>query len=160
METNTMRCRQCQGEMALLPLGRIDGEEHGVHLEIDGMPTLQCSKGHRQFAAPAFASELLDALLTDERLNTLDTAAQKGLLRKRYCCSHCGRVLAADEAGRFAAHRTLRLQELQSFDVRLELPTYRCPGCGRESVEPRDEMVDHLMKASARAFRSAEVAPA
>jgi len=53
----------------------------------------------------------------------------------------------------------LELDGLNAFGVQLELPKFRCPGCGRESLPPQKSVLDDLMKASANAFRSAQVDP-
>ncbi|MCW5633682.1 MAG: hypothetical protein KIT17_10120 [Rubrivivax sp.] len=160
MTPNTTRCRQCEGEMTLADLERIEGEEHGVHLSIKHMPSMTCPKGHRRFVAPTFASALLDALVTGQPLVPLDPAARRGLLRKRYACPACGAVLEGGASGRVEAHRTVEIDGLHAFDVQVDLPTFRCGVCQQESVEPREQMLDDLMKASAHAFRSAELAVA
>jgi len=157
MELNQMRCKECKGLMSLRALEPIDGEQRGVHMRIEGMPAMQCAEGHKRFVAPEFAVKMMEALLADP-LVPLEGAAQKGLLKKRYCCPGCGRELAGDN-GRVEAKRVLEMKGLDAFGVQVDLPKYRCTGCGRESVEPRDAMVDDLMKASVQAFRAAQVAP-
>ena len=57
MQPNTQRCPQCEAEMTMTPLGPIEGEEHGVHMKIDGMPAMQCPNGHKCFVAPTFPAE-------------------------------------------------------------------------------------------------------
>jgi len=157
MELNQMRCKECKGLMSLRALQPIDGEQRGVHMRIEGMPAMQCAEGHKRFVAPEFAVKMMEALLADP-LVPLEGAAQKGLLKKRYCCPGCGQELAGDN-GRVEAKRVLEMKGLDAFGVQVDLPKYRCAGCGRESVEPRDAMVDDLMKASVQAFRAAQVAP-
>jgi hypothetical protein len=157
MKVNTMRCKLCHGEMALRSLDPMAGEEHGVRLSIEGMPAMQCAQGHKRFVAPDFAVKLMQALVAQDKLVSLDAAAQKGLLRKQYCCPGCGQALA--DGGRVEAKRVLELNGLEAFGVQVELPKYRCPACGRESAPPEKAMVDDLMKASANAFRSAQVEP-
>jgi len=158
MQLNTMRCKECKGEMSLRALEPIDGEQHGVHMRIEGMPAMQCAEGHKRFVAPEFAVKMMEALMAD-RLVPLDGAKEKGLLKKRYCCPGCGRELGADGEGRVEAKRVLEMKGLEPFGVQVELPKYRCASCGRESTEPRDALRDDLMKASVQAFRAAEVAP-
>jgi hypothetical protein len=158
MKLNTMRCRECKSEMTLRALEPIDGEQHGVHMRIEGMPAMQCAEGHKRFVAPEFAVKMMEALMAG-KLVPLDGAKQKGLLKKRYCCPGCGQELGTDANGRVEAKRVLELQGLDAFGVQVDLPKYRCASCGRESVEPRETMVDDLMKASIQAFRSAAVAP-
>jgi hypothetical protein len=160
MTPNTTRCRVCDGEMTLQDIDRIEGAEHGVHLCIEHMPTMACAQGHRRFVAPAFASAMLDALLSgsaDRPFVPLDAAGRRGLLRKRYTCPGCSAVLDGGSGGRVATHRVVEIDGLHPFDVRVDLPTYRCAACHTESVEPGDTLVEDLMKASAHAFRSAQV---
>lgn len=159
MKINTMRCKECHEEMALRLLDPMAGEEHGVRMRIEGMPILQCPKGHKRFVAPDFAVKMMEALLADDKLVPLDAAAQKGLLRKRYCCPNCGQELGDGKEATVEATRVLELNGLDAFGVRVEMPKFRCHGCGRESVPPGKVVIDDMMKASANAFRSAEVSP-
>jgi hypothetical protein len=159
MKVNTMRCKLCHGEMALCSLDALAGEEHGVRMRIEGMPATQCSKGHKRFVAPDFAVKLMRALLSQDKLVPFDAASQKGMLRKRYCCPGCGQQLDVGGASSVEAKRVLELDGLEAFGVQVELPKFRCPGCGRESVPPEKAVADDLMKASVNAFRSVEVEP-
>lgn len=154
-----LRCTQCDGEMRLMPLPPIEGQEHGVHMKIEGMPALRCANGHTRFVERAFPSKFLDGLLAAPALVPLDAAAEKGLLRKRYCCPSCGATLDTQGAGRIETDHSLAFDGLAPFAVHVDLPAYRCADCGHECVEPRDTMVDDLMQASAHAFRSARIAP-
>lgn len=160
MTPNTNRCRVCEQEMTLQDLDRIEGVEHGVHLCIEHMPTMTCAQGHRRFVDPTFASAMLDALLsdgTDRPFVPLQPAGRRGLLRKRYTCPGCSAVLDGGSSGRVESHRVVEIDGLHPFDVQVDMPTYRCTACHTESVEPRDAVVEDLMKASAHAFRSARV---
>jgi predicted RNA-binding Zn-ribbon protein involved in translation (DUF1610 family) len=157
--TDTLRCTRCDSEMTLKLLGPIEGEEHGLHMKIEGLPALQCANGHTRFVAPGFPSKFLDELLADPRLVPLDAATMKGLLRRRYCCPACGETLDTHEARRVEAERSMALEGTASIGVHVDLPSYRCASCGHESVEPRDVLVSDLMNASAHAFKAAHIAP-
>jgi hypothetical protein len=159
MEANTMRCRECKGEMKLGALDAMAGEEQGVRVKIEGMPAMQCAQGHKRFVAPDFAVKMMNALLADKQLVALDAAREKGLLRKRACCPKCGQELSGAGAGSVQAKRRLELPGLAAFGVQLELPTLRCASCSGESIPPEKAVVDRLMKASSSAFRSAGVSP-
>lgn len=89
----------------------------------------------------------------------LDSAAEKGFLRKRYCCPACGEALDTHEAGRVQADHSMAVDGLQPMTVHVDLPAYRCASCGHECVEPRETMASDLMQASAHAYRSAHIAP-
>lgn len=157
MKLNTTRCHVCEKEMSLRTLKPTDGEVHDVRVQIEGMPIMECSEGHRRFIAPDFAIKLMEALLEGDRLVPIDPASQKGLLRKRYCCSGCGKELEGGANSRVQATRVLELNGLEAFEVYVELPMFRCSACGREYVPPSEIVVGDLMKASARAFRAAAV---
>jgi hypothetical protein len=159
MQPNTLQCPQCEAEMTMTPLSTIEGEEHGVHMKIEGMPAMQCPNGHKRFVAPTFPEKLLDELLAAPPLVPLDAAVERGLLRRRYRCTACDAVLDSSGSGRVEATRSVEIEGLARFGVEIDLPSYRCPSCTREYVEPRDTMINDLMKASARAFRSAHIAP-
>lgn len=158
MTLNESRCRLCEGEMTLQPLERIEGEEHGVRLRIERMPAMSCAQGHRRFVVPTFASVLLDALLADPPLVPLEGAGRRGLLFKRNTCPGCDAVLEGAASGRIESHHVIELDGLAPFDVHVEMATFRCSACSRESVEPKDAVLEDLMKASAHAFRSGELA--
>ena len=159
MEANTMRCKECKGEMKLGALDALAGEEQGVRVRIEGMPAMQCAQGHKRFVAPDFAVKLMNALLVDNKLVALDAAREKGLLRKRSCCPKCGQELGGSAAGSVQVKHQLELPGLAAFGVQVELPKLRCASCSTESVPPEKAVVDGLMKASASAFRSANVSP-
>jgi ribosomal protein S27AE len=154
-----LRCKECDGEMTLAPLPLIEGEEHGLHLKIDGLPALRCANGHTRFVAATFPANFLDRLLSAPDLVPLDAANEKGFLRKRYCCPACGQVLDTQHASRVEAEHSMAFDGLRPVAVHLDLPSYRCGSCGHECVEPRDAMVSDLMRASTHAFRSAHIAP-
>ena len=159
MQINTRRCMQCKGEMAMTALGPTTGEEQGVRMSIEGMPAMQCNEGHKRFIAPEFAVRMMESFLAAGPLAPLDAAAEKGLLRKRLHCPGCGAELTAPATDRAQAKRTVPLQGIDAFTVRVELPKYRCAGCGKESLPPGKTLNDGLMKASVQAFRAAQVTP-
>ncbi len=159
MEANTMRCKECKGEMTLRALEPLAGKEQDVSVKIERMPAMQCAQGHKRFVAPDFAVKMMNAFFADKNLVELDAAKEKGLLRKRACCPQCGQELDGAGAGTLQLKRNVELPGLEAFGVQVELPKYRCKACGRECVPPEKTVVDGLMKASASAFRSAQVSP-
>jgi hypothetical protein len=159
MQLNDMRCKECKGVMALRTLEPIEGEQQGVRMRIERMPAMQCAEGHKRFVAPEFAVKMMEALTSDRKLVPLEGAVMRGLLRKRSCCPGCGGELGAAAQGRVQAKRDVQLKGLEAFGVTVELPTFRCASCGKESVPPQGDLLDALMKASIQAFRSTAVTP-
>jgi len=142
--------------MRLRTLAATEGEEHGVRMQIDGMPVMECAQGHKRFVAPEFAVKLMEALLKDSHLVPVGPATQRGLLRKRYCCPECSQELQGS-SNPIATRRVLELGGLDAFGVRVEMPKLRCRACGRDYVPPGDVVFGNLMEASAHAFRAAAV---
>lgn len=159
MELNTRRCMQCKGEMAMTVLEPIAGEDQGVRMRIERMPAMRCPEGHKRFIAPDFAVRMMQAFVAGEPLTTLASAAEKGLLRKRLHCPGCGAELTGAPAGHAQARRPVTLKGLEAIDVQVEIPTYKCSGCGKDNLPPAAAVSDGLMKASIQAFRAAQVAP-
>lgn len=156
MKLNTTRCHVCEGEMQLRTLAPTEGEEHGVRMQIEGMPVMECAQGHKRFVTPDFAVKLMEALVRDSHLVPVGPASQRGLLRKRYCCPECSKELQGG-ASSVEAQRVLELGGLDAFGVRVAMPKLRCSACGRDYVPPGDVVFGDLMQASAHAFRAAAV---
>lgn len=159
MQANTVHCKLCKGDMSLRALDPIEGEDHGVRMRIEGMPAFQCAAGHKRFVTPDFAIKMMQALAKAKELVPLDAATEKGLFRKRFCCPGCGQELEAGGSDRVVARQAIEMTGLDKFAVELEVPKFRCAGCGRECVEPQRNLANDLMKASVQAFKSADVTP-
>ena len=160
MKLNTMRCKECRREMGLSLISTLAGEESGLRIRIDDMPAMACAEGHRRFIAPDFAVKLMESLFKDDSLVPVERAAMKGILRKHCVCPACGNALDPDQAGTAEAKRVLELGTSKAFGVTLVMPKYCCASCGKESVPPDVWLGNAFMKASARAFQAANVAPA
>ncbi len=159
MRINTMRCRECHGEMAPRTLDSMAGEDTGLRMQIDGMPVMACAKNHKRFVAPNFAVKMMQALVEGDPLVPVDGAKQKGLLRKRFVCPGCDTDLDDSAGEHVEVKRTLELEGIEAIGVRVEVPKFRCASCGKECALPASLLGNALMKASSQAFRSAEVSP-
>jgi hypothetical protein len=157
MKSTTVRCHVCDGEMSLRRLDPMEGEVHGVRVQIEGLPVLECAAGHRRFVAPDFPAKLMQALLEDNGLVPVNPASQRGRQRQRYGCPGCGKALEGYGNRHIEARRVLEVNGRDAFGVCIEVPKLRCATCGSECVPPGEVVVDDLIKASADAFRSAAV---
>jgi hypothetical protein len=92
----TTVCRQCSADTTLTHLGRLEGEDSGIHIVIEGIPALDCANGHKRFPSPEFPLEFIQRVLGTDSLITAEPAVEKGLFRKRAHCPGCGKQL--DEA--------------------------------------------------------------
>jgi hypothetical protein len=156
MTTNV--CRQCNADTTPSRLGRLEGEESGVHIVIEGLPALDCSNGHKRFPTPEFPLEFIQRMLGDEILITAEPAVQKGLFRKRRLCPDCSGELPGELADKSVHQATVAMPDSDPVRVELSLPIERC-ACGREVTLPKSEVERGVMQAAANAFRSAQIPP-
>jgi hypothetical protein len=154
----TTVCRQCNADTAPLRLGRLEGEEHGVHIVIEGLPALDCSNGHKRFPTPEFPLEFIQRMLGEEGLITAEPAVEKGLFRKRRLCPDCGTELPGEPNGQSTHQAMVEVPDSEAVSVELSLPVQNC-GCGRAVTLPKSEVERGVMQAVAKAFRSADIPP-
>ena len=159
MKSNRMRCRMCGRKMSLCRLDPVEGDVHGLHVQIEGLPVLECPRGHRRLLAPDFAPKLMEALSKDERFVSLSPASRGGPRRERYACPGCGKALEGGANSHAEAKRVLELNGHYAFGVWVGVPKFHCPTCDRESVPPDEVIIDDLLQTSVVALRSASVSP-
>ena len=153
----TTVCRQCNADTMPLRLGRVEGEDSGVRITIEGLPALDCSNGHKRFPAPDFPLEFIQRMLAEEGLISAEPAVQKGLFRKRRLCPGCGEELPGEE-GCSTHEASISMPDTDPVNVKLSLPMHRC-SCGREVTLPKTEVERGVMQAAANAFRAADIPP-
>jgi len=160
MTSQPRSCSQCRKEVSLASLDAIHGEEAGVwRVTLNGMPAYVCSVGHKRFVSPEFGMQYIEALLSNKYALPAPTGEKRGLLRKRYHCAKCGEQLEPAAAKSARVERKVEIKGGAPFAVEIELPLYRCGGCGAEHLRSSEEITDAVMKASAHAFRSVELSP-
>lgn len=159
MSPSAKPCSVCRKEVTPSTVETMSGEEAGVRMNIEGMPVLRCSEGHRRFVTPDFAVRLMQALTGEGPIAPIGAAVQKGLFRKRPHCPACGKELGEPAAEPARVSRRLEIDGGTAFNVRVEIPKYRCASCAKECAPPEAMVGEALMKASVHAFRSAELRP-
>ncbi|WP_018954456.1 IS66 family transposase zinc-finger binding domain-containing protein [Thioalkalivibrio sulfidiphilus] len=152
-------CRQCSADVSVLRLDRVEGENSGIHVTIEGLPVLDCTNGHRRFPTPDFPLEFIRHLVESEALDGVTPAVQKGLFRKRLHCPACGKELSAVAEDRRNGRAHLAVPEGDPVAVEVIVPLYRCPACDKQASEPESGLQRDVMQAVANAFRSAEIPP-
>lgn len=152
-------CRQCGNEVALMRLERIEGENTGIRVEMEGLPAYSCARGHRRFLTPDFPMRLIEQLVKTDGVFTGAHAVKKGLLRKHYHCPGCGGELTSASETPATAKRKIEIQDGAAFEVGLTVPQFRCASCARDVLHPEEEMRGALMEAAATAFRAASIPP-
>jgi len=155
----TTVCRQCNADTELNRLGRVEGEDSGIHVAIEGLPTLDCTNGHKRFPTPEFPLQFIEQMMQSDGLITAEPAVEKGLFRKRSHCPSCGKELPGETTARSSHRVEVSLPENEPVAVELAVPVYRCPGCNRETTLSKTGVSRGVMQAVANAFRSADIPP-
>ncbi len=130
-------CAMCRGKLELASIEKVFAENGPLKMTLHGMPAAKCAKGH---AAPVHQDFLLWLLReTRERLaSVLPAAEAKGMLFKKYLCA-CGGELpgAAEQRQQFGFD--LAFEDAPAFRIELEMPVYKCGGCGKAQLRSLDE---------------------
>jgi predicted RNA-binding Zn-ribbon protein involved in translation (DUF1610 family) len=130
-------CAMCRGATQLAAIGELVVEEGPLKLKVDGMPAAKCAKGHATPVHQDFLLWLLGGLR--ERQAGLPAAEAKGLLMKKYVCA-CGKELPAKTESRRGFPFDFAYEGTPAFKVELDMPVYKCPGCGKEQLRSADEL--------------------
>lgn len=131
-------CPVCGGKLELTSIEKVVTENDSLTMSVHGMPAAKCAKNH---AAPVHRDFLLWLLYElRERLASMLPAAQsKGLLFKKHLCA-CGKELPGTPQQRQAFPFDLAYEDSPAFKVELEVPVYKCEGCGKEQLRSLDDM--------------------
>lgn len=131
-------CERCRGPLELGSIEKVSAENGPLKMTIHGMPAAKCAKGH---AAPVHQDFLLWLLhgVRDRVVSLLPAAEAKGLLFRKYLCA-CGRELSAGAEQRRGFAFDLAFEGAPEFKVELEMPVYRCEGCGKSLLRSPDEL--------------------
>lgn len=134
-------CSMCGGEMALATLDA-DGSDRPLKLALRGMPVGKCPREHAVPAEDDFMLWLIREL--KERVARLPAGTESGmLLFKKYRCA-CGKELAAKSERAQAFPLDLSYEGLPAFRARLEMPVYKCSGCGKEQLRSHKAIRSHI----------------
>lgn len=152
-------CRQCSADAEVTRLGRVEGEDSGVRIVIEGLPALDCTNGHKRFLTPEFPLEFIGQVMQSDGLITAEPAVEKGFFRKRAYCPGCGKELQADYSDTSSHQAEVAMPGNGPVKIELALPLCRCPGCQQEITLPKDSVQRGVMQAMSNAFRSAEIPP-
>lgn len=152
-------CRQCSSDVDMQQLERVEGDENGVHVTIEGLPVVECLNGHRRFPTPEFPLDFIQKLSDSQALDDISPAVQKGIFRKRLHCPSCGNELTARAESNTSGRDTVELPDCGPVAVEISVPLYLCPSCQQASSESQAALQRDLMQAVANAFRSADIPP-
>ena len=123
-------------------LAPVSGEDAPLKLTVYGMPVLVCAKDHK---APIHADFML-WLMQELRARESQVAAGKeqGMVFKKHLCGDCGKELGSTPERRQAFPFDLAYAEAPPFKVEIDMPIYKCTGCGKEQMRSAKDLHNHL----------------
>jgi hypothetical protein len=139
------RCARCSSVCELKTLPSVSGEDGPLKLTVLEMPAFACAKNHK---APLHQDFML-WLIHEIRAREAQIAAGKeeGMIFKKHLCGDCGKELAAKPGRRQAFPYELKYEELAPFKLQLEMPLYKCTGCGKEQIRSTRDLHGHVAQA-------------
>ena len=155
----TKPCSKCKGEMSKQILDPFQGEEGGLKLSVQQMPSLICGQGHKRFIHIEFAAQLMDLMASPDTFSSIPSAARKGLFKKHYHCPRCDVELPALPTGRQTLEVVADLSKAEPFKVQVEVPIFECGGCGKASIHSAEETARLAFRATDHAYRSIDIHP-
>jgi hypothetical protein len=145
MALKTPHCARCSGACELKALPSVSGEDGPLKLTVLELPVFACAKNHN---APVHRDFMI-WLIQEIRAREAQIAAGKeeGMLFKKHLCGGCGKELAAKPERRQAFPHTLKYEDAPPFKLEIEMPLYKCTGCGKEQVRSSKELHGHVPSA-------------
>ena len=132
------RCARCSGDCELKTLPSVDGEDGPLKLTLLQLPVFVCAKNHQ---APVHRDFMI-WLIHEIRAREAQIAAGKeeGMIFKKHLCGSCGKELAAKSERRQSFPYELGYEDLTPFTLQIEMPLYKCTGCGKEQIRSAKEL--------------------
>jgi hypothetical protein len=127
-------------------LGRLSAEDAPLKLTVEGMPSVKCAKNHAAAVDDDFMLWLIQEL--KERGGALPAGSEQGLVFKKHLCG-CGKELASKPERRQAFAQELVYEGYPPFKAEMELPLYKCSGCGKEQLRSAKDATRHAAQAVA-----------
>jgi len=139
------RCAKCSGACELKALPSVSGEHGPLKLNLLEMPVFACPKNHKTPVHRDFMLWMIQEIRAREA--QIAAGKEEGLLFKKHLCGACGKELAAKPERRQAFPYELKYEELKPFKVEVEMPLYRCTGCGKEQIRSAKDLHGHVSQA-------------
>jgi hypothetical protein len=135
-------CPLCSGVCELKRLSAVSGEDGTLKLTLRDLPVFQCPKNHKGPVHRDFMIWLIREIR--ERETRIAAGKEQGLLFKKHLCDGCGKELGAKPDRRHAYPYDLQFEDLAPFQLEIEMPLYKCPGCGKEQIRSAKELHGHV----------------
>lgn len=142
MNQKVRHCAMCSGACEVKTLASVSGEDAPLKLTVDGIPALVCAKNHKAPVHADFMIWLIQELRARE--STFASGKEQGMLFKKYLCGDCGKELGAKPERRQGFAFDLAFRETPSFKIEMEMPMYKCTGCGKEQLRSAKDLHNHI----------------
>ena len=139
-------CPRCSGVVQQKPLGKLSAEDGPLKLTVEGMPAAVCAKNHASPVDGNFMLWLIQALKAGEA--ALPAGTEQGMIFKKYLCA-CGKELASKSERRQSFPQQLAYEGYPAFQAEIDMPVYRCSGCGKEQLRSANDVRKHTSMAIA-----------
>ena len=142
MNQKVRRCAKCSGACELSVLASMSGEAPPLKLIVQGMPLLVCARNHKSPVHGDFMIWLIHELRARE--SQFAAGTEQGMLFKKHLCGDCGKELAPKPERRQVFPFDLAYAETQPFKIEIEMPLYKCTGCGKEQIRSAKDLHNHI----------------
>jgi DNA-directed RNA polymerase subunit RPC12/RpoP len=136
------RCAKCSDANELKTLPSVTGLDGPLQLTVLEMPVFACAKKHKAPVHRDFMLWLIGEIRTREA--QIAAGREEGMIFRKHLCSSCGKDLASKPERRQVFPYDLKYEELAPFKVQIEMPIYKCTGCGKEQIRSTKQLHDHV----------------
>lgn len=139
-------CPRCSSGVQQKTLGILSVEAAPLRLTVEDMPAAGCAKNHSSPVDGNFMLWLIQELKS--RAAGLAAGVEQGRIFKKHVCT-CGKELAAKPERKQTFPFELAYPDYPPFKAAIEVPLYKCTGCGREQVRSLADTQKHTSQAIA-----------
>ncbi len=145
MALKVPHCPRCSGACELKTLPSVSGEDGPLKLTALQLPVFACAKNHHVPVHRDFMLWLIQEIRAREA--QVPAGMEEGMIFKKHLCGACGKELASKSERRQAFPFDLKYEDLAPFKLQLEMPVYKCTGCGKEQVRSTKDLHGHVANA-------------
>ena len=135
-------CARCSSACELKTLPSVSGEDGPLKLTVLEMPVFACAKNHKAPVHRDFMLWLIQEIRARE--GQIAAGKEEGMIFKKHLCGACGKDLAPKPERRQAFPYELKYEDLAPFKLQIEMPLYKCTGCGKEQVRSTKDLHKHV----------------
>lgn len=136
------RCARCSAMCEMKTLPSVAGEEGPLKLTLLELPVFACAKDHHAPLHGDFMIWLIQQIR--ERESQIAAGTEQGMIFKKHLCGDCAKPLAPKPERRQAFPFELKYEDVAPFKLEIEMPLYKCAGCGKEQIRSAKDLHGHV----------------